>query len=406
MALDLPEIYRDLHRHPELSFAETRTAGVIAAHLADLGIEATAGVGGTGVVGVLANGDGPVVALRADMDALPVEEATGLEYASTVRATDAQGIDVPVMHACGHDLHVTCLLGALERLSDERASWSGTVVAYFQPAEELGRGARAMVEDGLADRFPRPEVVLGQHVSPLPAGLLSVHEGPAMSSADNLTITLYGAGGHGSRPEATIDPVVAAAAVVMRLQTIVGREVSSSDRAVVTVGSISAGNKHNIIPSEATLLVSVRTIDAVVREQVMAAVERIVRAEAAASGMTREPTIELVETLPVMVNEPGATARVRTALAGALGAEAVIDFGAVSGSEDVGVIADALGVPLCYWLLGGGDPESTFAALASGDINGIPSNHSPLYAPVIEPTIRIGVDALVATSRAWLHPAG
>jgi hippurate hydrolase len=402
MTLDLPEIYRDLHRHPELSFAETRTAGVIVDHLTALGIEATAGVGVTGVVGVLRNGDGPVVGLRADIDALPVAEETGLDYASTVRAVDATGTEVPVMHACGHDMHVTCLLGALERLVADRDTWSGTVVAYFQPAEEVGAGATAMVEDGIADRFPRPGIVLGQHVTPLPAGMVSVHAGQTMASADNLTVTLYGKGGHGSRPEACIDPVVAASAIVLRLQTIVGREVSSSERAVVTVGSIRSGTKHNIIPSEATLLLSVRSINPMVREKVLAAIDRIVRSEAAASGMTTEPSIELVESLPVLVNEPEATERTRTALVAALGEQAVIDFGEVSGSEDVGNIATALGVPLCYWFLGGGDPEPTLAALASGDIDGIPSNHSALFAPILHPTIEVGVEALVVAAREWL----
>ncbi|HWU23239.1 MAG TPA: amidohydrolase, partial [Nocardioides sp.] len=264
--MDLSDLYKDLHAHPELSFAETRTAGIVASQLGELGLEVTTGVGRTGVVGVLHNGDGPVVGLRADMDALPVEEKTGLPYASTVRAIDAEGVEVPVMHACGHDVHVTCLLGALEELVSSREEWSGTVVAYFQPAEEIGGGALAMVEDDIASRFPRPSIVLGQHVTPLPAGLLSVHAGPAMASADNITVTLYGSGGHGSRPEATIDPVVTAAAVVMRLQTVVSREVPAADPVVVTVGAIQAGTKHNIIPDTATLLLSVRTTEPQMRE--------------------------------------------------------------------------------------------------------------------------------------------
>lgn len=401
--MNLTSLYQDLHAHPELSFAETRTAGIVAARLAELGVEVTTGVGRTGVVGVLRNGEGPVVGLRADMDALPVEEKTGLPYASTVRAVDADGAEVPVMHACGHDVHVTCLLGAFEELADSRDSWSGTVVGYFQPSEENGQGAAAMVADGLADRFPRPSVVLGQHVAPLPAGMLSVHAGPAMAGADNITVTLYGAGGHGSRPEATLDPVVAAASVVVRLQTVVAREVAAADRVVVTVGAIQAGTKHNIIPDTATLKLTVRTAEPSVRVRVLAAVERIIRAEAVAAGMTREPSIEYVESLPVLVNDPDTTEATRAALAEVLGESAVIDFGAVTGSEDVGRLAEGLGAPCCYWLLGGGDPEVVLPALASGDIDSIPSNHSPLFAPVIQPTLSTGVRALVTAARHWLR---
>jgi len=402
--VNLTEIYQDLHAHPELSFAEHRTAAIIAEHMRALGMEVTEGVGGTGVVGVLANGSGPIVGLRADIDALPVEEQTGLAYASTARGTDPDGFDVPVMHACGHDIHITCLLGALEQLVNDREAWTGTVVAYFQPAEELGAGAQAMVDDGIAERFPKPSIVLGQHVSPLPAGWVSVHAGPAMAGADSMTVTVHGRGGHGSRPEATIDPVVTAAAITMRLQTVVSREVAAAQSVVVTVGAIQAGNKHNIIPDTATLMISVRSSEPQQRERVLAAIERIIRAEAQASGMTQEPTIDYPQSLPVLVNDPEATERTRAALSKALGNDAVIDFGAVTGSEDVGRIADGLGAPICYWLLGGGDPETVFAALASGDIDALPSNHSSLFAPVMEPTIGTGVAALVSAAREWLGP--
>lgn len=400
--VNLAEIYQDLHAHPELSSAEFRTAGIIAENLEALGLEVTTGVGGTGVVGVLRNGDGAIIGLRADMDALPVEEQTGLPYASTIRAIDADGAEVPVMHACGHDMHVTCLLGAVEQLAAERDAWSGTVVAYFQPAEETGAGAAGMVADGIADRFPRPSIVLGQHVTPLPAGMVSLHAGPAMAGADSITVTLFGRGGHGSRPEATVDPVVVAAAVVMRLQTIVAREVPSAQSVVVTVGSIQAGTKHNIIPDTATLLLSIRTSEPQVRERVLASVERIIRAEAAAAGMEREPSIEYAESLPVLVNDPDATEQTRAALAAVLGEAAVIDFGAVTGSEDVGRIAEGVGARLCYWFLGGGDAAVVGPALASGDIDSIPSNHSSLFAPVIEPTISVGVKSLVTAARHWL----
>src|SRR6516165_2933987 len=266
----LRDVYRDLHAHPELSFQEHRTAGIAAGWLKDLGFEVIEGTPTTGVAGVLRNGDGPAVLVHAS------------------------GVD-GVMHACGHDMHVTCLLGAASELAASRAGWSGTVVGVFQPAEELTDGAASMVADRLFERVPRPDVVLGQHVAPIPAGAIGLQAGPTFAAADTLRITLYGAGGHGSRPEATVDPVVMAAATVMRLQGIVAREVSGTDTAVVTVGAVHAGTKGNIIPDEAELLVDVRTYDTAVRDRVLAAIERIVRAEAQASGAAREPLVEPTE---------------------------------------------------------------------------------------------------------------
>jgi amidohydrolase len=390
-------VYRDLHAHPELSFAEHRTAGIVAGWLKDLGLEVLEGIGTTGIAGVLRNGDGPAVLLRADMDALPVREATGLAYAS-----QADG----VMHACGHDLHVTCLLGAASELAACREHWSGTLVTVFQPAEEIAEGAAAMVADRLFERVPRPDVVLGQHVAPIPAGIIGLRAGPAFAATDALRITLYGAGGHGSRPEATVDPVVMAAATVMRLQGIVAREVSAGDTAVVTIGAVQAGTKSNIIPDQAELLLSVRTSDTAVRATVLTAIERIVRAEAQASGATREPLMEPTESAPAVVNDAAAVDRTRGALAGVVGAGQVVDPGPVTGSEDVGVLAAAAGAPIVFWLLGGADPAAFAGASGPGGIAriaaGLPSNHSPLYAPVEDPTIRIGVDALSAAAREWL----
>ncbi|MGE5829504.1 MAG: amidohydrolase, partial [Micromonosporaceae bacterium] len=305
----LADLYRDLHAHPELAFAEHRTAAVIAERVRELGYEVTTGVGRTGVVAVLRNGPGPVVLLRADMDALPVTEATGLPYASTERVRDRDGTEVGVMHACGHDLHVAWLVGALDLLERAREQWSGTLLGVFQPAEESGGGARAMVEDGLFDRFGRPDVVLGQHVVPQPAGAIAYRPGPAMASSDALDIRLFGRGGHGARPETTVDPVVMAAATVLRLQTVVAREVAGVDTAVVTVGAIHAGTKHNIIPAEAELRVTVRAFTEPVRRRVLDAVARIVRAESAASGAVREPEITAVGHYPVLVHVPTASAR-------------------------------------------------------------------------------------------------
>jgi hippurate hydrolase len=406
---DLTGIYRDLHAHPELSFAEHRTAGIVAARLRDLGYQTTTGVGRTGVVGVLANGNGPTVLLRADMDALPVLEQTGLDYASAERATGADGKDVPVMHACGHDAHVACLLGAAAALAGDRSNWSGTLLLVFQPAEEVGEGAQAMIDDGLFDRFGVPDVVLGQHVAPLPAGLLGVTSGPAFAAADSLRVVLHGQGGHGSRPESAVDPVLMAAATVQRLQGIVSRELPAADAAVVTVGAVHAGTVSNVIPDQAELLLSVRSFNQTVRGKVLKAIERIVVAEAAASGAPAAPEITSLGAFPVLVNDAVACARVSDAFAAGIGPGLVLDPGPVTGSEDVGLLATASGAPCAYWLLGSADPAH-FAGITSLDgakaiVATLPSNHSPLFAPVIEPTLRTGIAALTSAARAWLAPS-
>ncbi|GAA4709733.1 hippurate hydrolase [Promicromonospora umidemergens] len=396
MRQSLRETYVDLHSNPELSYQEHRTAALVAVRLAALGYVVHTGIGGTGVAGVLVNGDGPCVLLRADMDALPVTEDTGLPYASTVRATTADGVESGIMHACGHDVHVTALLGAADVLATGRSAWSGTLVVVFQPAEELGTGAHAMVDDGLYDLVPRPDIVLGQHVAPVAAGLLGVHGGPAFAGTDQLGVRLVGRGGHGSRPETTVDPVVLAASTVLRLQTIVSREVAAGDAAVVTVGMLQAGTKENIIPDEAYLGLNIRTFDEAVRTRVLAAVERIVQGEAAAAGTPHPPQITPGESFPPLINDPAETERTRGALAAHFGAEQVIDPGPVSGSEDVGVLATAVGVPIVYWLLGGWDPAAFEAAARAGTLDeDIPSNHSPRFAPVPHPTLETGVEALV-----------
>jgi amidohydrolase len=403
---DLAALYRDLHQHPELSFAEIRTAGIVADRLRGIGFETTEHVGRTGVVGVLRNGAGPTVLLRADMDALPMAERTGLPYASVASGLDAGGNEVPVAHSCGHDVHVACLLGAAQRLAEVKSSWRGTVLAVFQPAEELGRGAQAMIDDGLYDRFGRPDVVLGQHVAPLPSGFLAVRPGPFFAAADALRVVLYGSGGHGSRPETTVDPVVMGAATVMRLQTIVSRETAGTDAAVVTVGAMRAGTKENIIPDRAELLISVRSFDPQVRRRTLAAIERIVRAEANASAAQRDPEIELFDSFPALVNDPAALARTRPALEALVGAERIFDPGLVTASEDVSLLASAADVPCVFWLVGGSDPAQ-FAGASNAEqiaarVAELPSNHSPLFAPVIEPTLSTGVSALVAAAQVWL----
>lgn len=402
---ELADIYRDLHLHPELSYQETRTAGIVADYLTQWGYEVTTGIGGTGVVGILRNGDGGTAMLRADMDALPVAEETGLPYASTATATDDSGNTVPVMHACGHDIHVTCLLGAASRLAAERDTWSGTLVLVFQQGEERA-GALRMVEGGLADIVPKPDVVLGQHVAPMPVGVIGLRPGPAFAASDQITIVLRGKGTHGSRPEAGVDPIVMAAALVLRLQTIPSREVSAtSDPVVVTVGRIEAGLKGNIIPDTATLELNVRTYSEHIRAKVLASIVRMAKAEAQSAGAELEPLIDIsTEAFPVLVNDPAACERTRAALAAS--PAFVIDPGPVTGSEDAGVLATAVGAPLVYWLLGGMDPALFEGAMSveaiSERIAELPANHSAEFAPVIEPTLTNGINALVTAAREWL----
>lgn len=398
----LIELYKDLHAHPELGFVEHRTASILAERMSMLGLDVTEHVGGTGVVAVLANGHGRTVWLRADMDGLPVLEQTGLDYASVAVGT---GVDtgVPLMHACGHDMHVTWLIGAMERLVAERTSWSGTVVAIFQPAEELIAGAQAMIDDGLVDRFPKPDVVLGQHVGPLPAGVVSLTAGATMAGADELDVVLHGKGGHGSRPEATIDPVLAAAATVVSLQSIVSREVTPGQLAVVTVGQLHAGTKNNIIPEQARLGLNIRTISAPTRERVLGSITRIVTAAAEAAGMTQPPTIEHTGSAPATINSPPHVATLRAAFSAAWGNARVIDYGTVAGSEDVSLLATASGAPLVFWITGGADPAQFAAAIAADRFEqDVPSNHSPFFAPVLDPTIGSGVEALTIAARTFL----
>ena len=403
MTIDLEALYIDLHRHPELSFQETRTAGVITQKLTELGIEFEEGIGRTGVAAIIRNGEGPVVWLRADMDALPVEERTGLAYASTARGVDPNGVEVPVMHACGHDMHVTALIGALEKLVATQDEWSGTLVAVFQPAEEYGAGSQAMIADGVLDRFPRPDIVLGQHLTPLPAGVIGVRSGTQMAASDGLTVTMLGRGGHGSRPHSTIDPIVMAAATVMRLQTVVSREIDPREMAVVTVGSIHAGLKNNIIPAEAKLELSLRYPNEKAREDVMARVERIVHAEAAASGAEETPIISVDHTLPPTINDVDATARLTAAWDNAFGAGTVVDPGMFTGSEDVSWFARDSGAPLVFWFWGGLDPQTYADAVAAGTVaRDIPTNHSPYFAPILHPTIERGVDAMIVAAREFL----
>jgi amidohydrolase len=398
------ELYRDVHQHPELSHQEQRTASLVADRLRGAGYDVQEGVGGTGVVGVLRNGPGQTVLLRADMDALPVREATGLPYASEVSTTDADGNEVPVMHACGHDVHVTCLAGAARLLADGREHWSGTLIALFQPAEETGDGARGMVDAGLGDLIPTPVVALGQHVMPLPSGQVSPHPGPALSAADSMRIMLYGRGAHGSMPQAAVDPVVLAAMIVVRLQTVVSREVAPGETAVLTVGSIQAGTKSNVIPDQAVLQLNVRTYSESTRTAVLDAIRRIVRAECQASGCPKEPVFELFDRFPVTDNDGAATERVEAAFTGFFGDRAQ-PIGQLSASEDFSDIPTALGAPYTYWFIGGIDADRYEKAARAGRVaQDIPVNHSAAFAPVLQPTLDTGTQALVVAALAWLAP--
>ncbi|SDT52080.1 hippurate hydrolase [Pseudarthrobacter equi] len=389
------DTYRDLHRQPELSLEEHRTARLVEDKLAGFGYRVVR-LGGTGVVGVLANGDGPTVLARADMDALPVTEATGLSYASEVTG---------VMHACGHDVHVSTLLGAAKLMADGRGAWSGTYIALFQPAEEVGAGSKAMVDDGLAAKVPRPDVALAQHVMPAPAGTVSTTAGPVLSAGDSLRITVYGKGAHGSMPHMAVDPVVLAASIVLRLQTVVSREIRPGEFAVLTIGALNAGTKSNIIPDRAELLLNIRTYDPQVRSTMLAAIERIVKGECLSAESPREPDFEFYDQFPLTANDAAVTEQVTAAFTSHFGPAAVGHAQPQTASEDFSHIPDAFGVPYTFWLLGGVDPATYRAAESQGTVSrDIPGNHSPFFAPVLDPTLSMGVQAHVVAALSWLAP--
>jgi len=398
----LETLYKDIHEHPELSMQETRAAGIAAVRLREAGYDVTTGVGKTGVVGLLRNGEGPIVMLRADMDALPIKEATGLPYASNATATDFEGNSVPVMHACGHDMHTTWLAGAVKILAQQREAWRGTVMAVFQPAEEIAAGAQAMIDDGLFERFPKPSVVLGQHVMVGPAGYVGGRKGVVTSAADSFQIRMFGRGAHGSMPQTSIDPVVMAATTVLRLQTIVSRELAPTEAAVVTIGALQAGTKENVIPEEAIIKLNVRTFDEAVRKRVLAAIERIVNAEAAASGAPKAPEITPLDRYALVMNDADASRRVVDAFRRYFSPARVRETEPTSASEDFGSFGAEWHVPSVFWFIGGTDAEVYAKAKTAGTINELPSNHNPRFAPVIHPTLRTGVEALVVAARAWL----
>ncbi|MGQ5701626.1 amidohydrolase [Sandaracinobacteroides sp. A072] len=410
VAQDLPSLvllYKDLHRTPELGFQEVKTAQRMAAELKALGVRVTTGVGGTGVVGVLENGPGPVLLLRTDMDGLPVEEQTGLAYASTAKGKLPDGSLTPVMHACGHDIHMTVWTGTARRLVSMKDKWRGTVVFVAQPAEELGEGARRMLEDGLYSRFPKPTHALAIHDNAaLPAGMVSYTPGYAMANVDTVDVTLKGVGGHGAYPALAKDPIVLAARTIMGWQTLVSRENDPLSPAVVTVGAIAGGTTHNVIDDEVKLKLTVRSYEPDVRERLLAGIERIARGEAESHGLpdTLMPEVRVKDNhTPAVFNTPAMTRMVVKALESQLGSDRVVEMKPVMGGEDFSRywLADKDGMESMLFWVGAVKPEAYSAA--KGDIRKLPSIHSPFFAPDPEPTIRTGVEALTAAALSVLE---
>lgn len=401
----LEALYHHLHQNPELSFQERASSERMAQELEQLGFRVTRNVGGFGIVGVMENGDGPTVMVRADMDGLPVEEQTGVPYASKARAVEQTGQEVFVMHACGHDMHMTVFTGTARRLAASRDQWSGTLVMIGQPAEERGAGARAMLADGLFERFPRPDANIAMHVNAtLPAGTIGIAEGYALANVDSVDISIKGVGGHGAYPHTTHDPVVLAASIIMNLQTLVSRSVSPLEPAVVTVGSIQGGAKHNVISDEVKLQLTVRSYSDEVRDKLLAGIERIAVGQAQALNFPDDkmPVVEVKdEYTPATYNEPKLAAEVKAMLRAKMGEDMVLDTQAVMGGEDFGQFGRVEPkIPSLIMWLGAVDPAKIEAAAAEGVP--LPSLHSPFFAPLPGPTIRNGVEAMTETALSQL----
>ena len=408
-------MYKKLHQNPGLSLQEHYAAETAEKHLRGLkGFNVRTNIGGTGLIGVLKNGEGKTVLLRADTDALPVKELTGLPYASEVREVDKEdGLEKPVMHACGHDMHVACLLAAAKTLHDSKEHWKGTLVVLFQPNEERGAGAKAMIDDGLYDpkkhACPIPDVVLGQHVFPFPAGMVGTKPGPFMSAADSYKVTVYGRGGHASQPHRTVDPVVMAAHIVVRLQTVVSREVDPGAAAVVSVASIEAGMAENAIPAEATIKLNIRTALPETRQKVLAAIKRIVKAECDASNASKDPQWDRISEFPFTINDKDVIETLSKSFAKQFGDKFLPEFPPMGGSEDFAILATEApnksggkGVPYSYWGFGGTDQKTWDEAEKEGKLDHLPINHSAYFAPVIQPTLSTGVDTLVVGALTFL----
>ena len=403
MYADIESLYIDLHRNPELSLLEEKTAAKLAERMRKLGYQVTTRVGGTGVVAMLKNGAGPTLLVRTDMDALPVLEQTGLPYASKVTQKDAvTGEVVPVMHACGHDVHMASWIGTATILAKRKDLWHGTLMFVAQPAEERVRGARAMLEDGLYARFGKPDAALGIHDHDLtPAGTAGTIPGYIYAAADSVDLTFHGVGGHGAYPQDAVDPVLIAARFVVTVQGVVAREISPFDQAVITVGSFHGGTKHNIISDLVRLQLTVRSYRPEVREKLLSAIARIAKAEAAAAGAPREPEMKIVESTAATYNDPALTEQVLAALAAALGAENVSHPPAEMGSEDFSEFVNA-GVPGVYLNVGAVEPAK-FAAWKQGKAR-LHSTHSPFFAPDVLPTLKTAILAETVAALTLLKP--
>ena len=400
---NLFQLYRHLHANPELSFHESKTSERLQQELRSVGFEVTGNFGGYGLVGVLRNGTGPTVMIRTDLDALPVTEQTGLEYASQVKTKDDQGNEVGVMHACGHDIHMTCFVGTARLLGKLKDQWRGTVIMIGQPAEERGGGANAMLAAGLFQKFPKPDYVLALHdAADLEAGRVGLTEGPALAGSSSVDLTVRGISGHGAWSYTTKDPIVLAAQIILGLQTIVSREMRAIDPAVVNVGSIHGGTKHNIIPDQVQLQLTIRFFSEAIRSQLLASVERIAKGMAQAAGVPpgREPivTVREGESIGPTVNHPELTRRVSSAMARTLGTINVVKTEPVMGGEDFGYFGRTVeSVPICMFWLGAMTREKIEESQKPGG-KPLPSLHSNLYAPEPETTIKTGVKAMTAAA--------
>ncbi|CAG8420263.1 unnamed protein product [Penicillium salamii] len=397
---EFEDVYRNIHANPELSGQEEQTAKIASDHLKSLGFEVTTKIGGHGVAGILRNGNGPTILVRADMDALPVKEQTNLPYASKKEVKDESG-SKPVMHACGHDFHTTSLMAASTLLQRAREHWSGTLLCVFQPAEEHLDGAQAMLDDGLYDKIPKPDIVLAQHVICMRAGSVNLRAGPLLTAADAYDVRVYGRGGHGSAPQTTIDPIVIGASIVTKLQSIVSREVTPGKLAVVTCGSIHAGSSSNIIPAYLDLQLNVRTFDADVRERVCAAVHRIIKAECAAAGVEQSPDIKRTFSTPSTVNDGRTIDSLRETFGPYFGKD-LVKLEPPAASEDFSLLATAVGAPYVMWMYGGVDEKAWDDAESKGTLHQLPGNHSPFFAPVLQPTLKTGIDAMALGALTFL----
>ena len=382
--------YKYFHQHPELSMKEDHTAQTIIDILSKAGIE-TKRVGKTGVVAEIKNGEGPVVVMRADIDALPIKENSGKDYTSTVSTQDENGKTVGVSHACGHDFHISSLLGALKAFNEHKDAWKGTYIGVFQPGEETAQGAKDLVKNGITSMIAKPDVYLGQHVlGAIPAGTVGIRPGAFLTTAASIRVHIFGKGSHGSMPELSVDPVVVASSIVLKLQTIVSRELAAKDYAIVTVGALNAGSKSNIIPDDAELLINTRTYGEDTQKFVHNAIERIVRGECELARCPKEPEFTYYDRYPLTNNDQNASLRVRKAFDEYFGEDSV-DISRASASEDFSIVANAFKTPYAYWGLGG------FA-----DMQNAPGNHNPAFAPDLQPTLNRGLEAAVVAACAWL----